>query len=174
MVLCEYGNAKKWAENAIKILGIVAICMQIGYNLRLHETDRLRYEHDTKLAEQVTDALKETCGDDMTELPVLFVGYQKPQLPWYARRSEMYGWSFFEWDYSRENAAGATHRIQGFLKAYEGVTLKEDTSEPLTKKATELAENMEIFPAEGSVLKTDDLIVVKLSETEERTDIDWW
>lgn len=174
MVLCEYGNAKKWAENAIKILGIVAICMQIGYNLRLHEADRLRYEHDTKLAEQVTDALKETCGDDMTELPVLFVGYQKPQLPWYARRSEMYGWSFFEWDYSRENATGATHRIQGFLKAYEGVTLKEDTSEPLTKKATELVENMEIFPAEGSVLKTDDLIVVKLSEPEERTDIDWW
>ena len=148
MVLCEYGNAKKWAENAMKILGIVAICMQIGYNLRLHEADRLRYEHDTKLAEQVTDALKETCGDDMTELPVLFVGYQKPQLPWYARRSEMYGWSFFEWDYSRENATGTTHRIQGFLKAYEGVTLKEDTSEPLTKKATELAENMEIFPAE--------------------------
>lgn len=86
----------------------------------------------------------------------------------------MYGWSFFEWDYSRENATGTTHRIQGFLKAYEGVTLKEDTSEPLTKKATELAENMEIFPAEGSVLKTDDLIVVKLSELEERTDIDWW
>lgn len=167
------GKNSIWA-NIVRILGIAVLCLQIGYNLRLHEADRLRYAHDTKLAETVVSALQESVGGELAELPVLFVGYRKPELGWFGRRSEMYGWSFFEWDYSKDNPTGATHRIDGFIKAYTGVSLNGRYTGQMQREAAELSEAMGVFPMENSICKTEEFVVVKLSETEERTDIDWW
>ncbi|MDD6307217.1 MAG: glucosyltransferase domain-containing protein [Clostridiales bacterium] len=172
--LKKYRGGSSAFVKLVKIVGILVICLQIGYNLRLHEADRQRYEHDTTLAEEITTTLEKQSGGTVTELPVLFVGYQKPELNWFGRRSEMYGWSFFEWDYSEDNPTGATHRIDGFMQAYAGIKLNEKYTETMQKEAAELSKNMSTFPAEGSVLWTDEFVVIKLSEIEERTDIDWW
>lgn len=174
MLLEQYqGKSSLWVKG-IKIIGILIICIQVGYNLRLHEADRLRYAHDTALAEQVVETLESQGGGEIPELPVLFVGYRKPELNWFSRRSEMYGWSFFEWDYSEKNPAGATHRIDGFIQAYTGIKLNSDYTEAMEQEAAELSESMGVFPEEGSVGRTEDFVVVKLSEIKERTDIDWW
>ena len=85
----------------------------------------------------------------------------------------MYGWSFYEWDYSVTNPTGATHRIDGFLQAYTGERLKEDVSEKMQREAVALAEDMPDFPAEGSVRMTENFMVVRLSEIRERTDLTW-
>jgi hypothetical protein len=37
-----------------------------------------------------------------------------------------------------------------------------------------MAEQMTAYPQEGSILAEEDLIVVKLSDVTERTDINWW
>jgi len=169
-LLEHYQGKKSFWVKGIKIIGIAVLCLQAGYNVRLHAADGLRYEHDTVLAEQVVEAL----GEVPEEKPVLFVGYRKPELNWFARRSEMYGWSFFEWDYSKEHPAGATHRIAGFVQAYTGEKLDGSYTEAMEREAAELSETMGVFPAENSVKEAEDFVVVKLSEIGERTDIDWW
>ena len=102
------------------------------------------------------------------------IGYRQPQLNSWNRRTEMYGWSFFEWDYTREHPAGATHRIAGFLEAHNGVHLDDGYSEEMEYKAAALSEDMTVFPAEGSIVEEKDLVVVKLSEITERPAVDWW
>lgn len=80
----------------------------------------------------------------------------------------------FEWDYTREHPAGATHRIAGFLEAHNGVHLDDGYSEEMEYKAAALSEDMTVFPAEGSIVEEKDLVVVKLSEITERPAVDWW
>ena len=80
----------------------------------------------------------------------------------------MYGWSFYGWDYSMENPTGATHRICGFVQAYTGNVLREDATEEQKRHAVELAGQMKDFPEEGSVLVTEDCVVVRLSEVKEQ------
>ena len=111
---------------------------------------------------------------DPVDKKVVFIGYRQPQLNSWNRRTEMYGWSFFEWDYTREHPAGATHRIAGFLEAHNGVHLDDGYSEEMEYKAAALSEDMTVFPAEGSIVEEKDLVVVKLSEITERPAVDWW
>ena len=131
------------------------------------------------LADQITDALKREipgvdAEGDPVDKKVVFIGYRQPQLNSLNRRTEMYGWSFFEWDYTREHPAGATHRIAGFLEAHNGVHLDDGYSEEMEYKAAALSEDMTVFPAEGSIVEEKDLVVVKLSEITERPAVDWW
>ena len=60
------------------------------------------------------------------------------------------------------------------MKAYTGRTLDEGATEEQRQAAVELAQTMPDFPADGSVLVTDDFVVVRLSQVAERTDLDWW
>ena len=113
-------------------------------------------------------------GGELLQLPVVFVGYQEADLPEWCRRTEMYGWSFYGWDYSMENPTGATHRICGFVQAYTGNVLREDATEEQKRHAVELAGQMKDFPEEGSVLVTEDCVVVRLSEVKEQMATDWW
>ena len=108
------------------------------------------------------------------ECTVVFVGYQEADLPEWCRRTEMYGWSFYGWDYSMENPTGATHRICGFVQAYTGNVLREDATEEQKRHAVELAAQMKNFPEEGSVLVTEDCVVVRLSDITEQMRTDWW
>ena len=106
--------------------------------------------------------------------PVIFVGYQKPVLDVWCGRTEMYGWSFYEWDYSAENPTGATHRICGFVQAVTGNALNESGTELQKREAVRLSVGMSDFPARDSVLVTEEFVVIRLSEVRERTDNNWW
>ena len=116
----------RWLQvmgNVVILLVIAVTGGQVCYNIRMHSADQVRYEQDALLADQITDALKREIpgGDaegDPVDKKVVFIGYRQPQLNSLNRRTEMYGWSFFEWDYTREHPAGATHRIAGFLEAH--------------------------------------------------------
>ena len=121
-------------------------------------------------------ALTRTTGTLSPENPTLTTafGYQEADLPEWCRRTEMYGWSFYGWDYSMENPTGATHRICGFVQAYTGNVLREDATEEQKRHAVELAGQMKDFPEEGSVLVTEDCVVVRLSEVKEQMPTDWW
>ena len=142
----------RWLQvmgNVVILLVIAVTGGQVCYNIRMHSADQV----DKK---------------------VVFIGYRQPQLNSWNRRTEMYGWSFFEWDYTREHPAGATHRIAGFLEAHNGVHLDDGYSEEMEYKAAALSEDMTVFPAEGSIVEEKDLVVVKLSEITERPAVDWW
>lgn len=128
------------------ILVCITVAVQAGYNLRQAYTDEVRYRQDT----------------------------EKTEFGSVCRRTEMYGWSFYEWDYSVDNPTGATHRIAGFVQAYTGNGLNENSTEEERAAAAELAEAMPDFPETGSILMTEEFVVVKLSDRRERTNVDWW
>lgn len=164
-------------SRAAKLAAVFVIAMaavQISYNLRLAYTDDVRYAQDVELTEQVLASLEEANGGEMPEKPVVFVGYRVPEYNRWCARTEMYGWSFYEWDYSMENPTGATHRIAGFIQAYSGIKMNEAVSDEMRKKAVDMARSMPDFPEEGAVEVTDEFVVVRLSEVTERTDVSWW
>ncbi|MDD6057344.1 MAG: glucosyltransferase domain-containing protein [Clostridiales bacterium] len=167
---------KPW--NGIKMAAIVCVFLtaviQSGYNLRLAYTDGVRYRQDAALTDRLMTELKKENGGVLPDVPVLFVGYRMPEYDALCARTEMYGWSFYEWDYSEENPTGATHRIVGFVKAYSGISLQEGATEQMREEAVRRAADMPDFPAQGSVQKNEDFVIVRLSEVRERTDLNWW
>lgn len=170
----EFPEVKTWMRRGcLAAIAAVAV-VQGGYNLRQAHVDRVRYEQDISLTEDILTALKDVNGGALPQQPVLFVGYHKAELSGFDRRTEMYGWSFYEWDYSAANPTGATHRIAGFIQAYSRNVLNEAATEEQKAASVRLAEKMPAFPAKGSVLAGEDFVVVKLSEVTERTDVDFW
>lgn len=155
-------GAKKLAA-AGAVLAVFVTAGQVGYTYRLAYTDNIRYAQDAARSETVLAQLREVCGGE-PEVPVVFVGSVSPELPRGCIRTEMYGWSFYEWDCNETNPTGATHRISGFIEAYSGVRLNQDASAEQRRQAVKLAQGMRDFPEQGSVQVTKDMIVVKLSE----------
>lgn len=173
-VLKEYRPGFKKITGICSFFVVITVLGQTGYNLRLAYADHVRYAFDTEVTGQVVEVLKETGHGRVPGQPVFFVGYRKPELDIFSRRSEMYGWSFYEWDYSADNPTGATHRIAGFIRANTGIVLQEGTIAEQREAAVKLSHTMPVFPEEGSVFAAEDFVVVKLSEIEDRNDIDWW
>ncbi|MFR8274264.1 MAG: hypothetical protein ACLU9O_09990, partial [Roseburia hominis] len=163
-----------WLLFVCRVCICVAIAVQVSYDLRLTVTDEMRCREDEQKTQQLLECLAGADGGELPRLPVVFVGYQEADLPEWCRRTEMYGWSFYGWDYSMENPTGTTHRICGFVQAYTGNVLREDATEEQKKRAVELAGQMNDFPEEGSVLVTEDCVVVRLSEIKEQMRTDWW
>ena len=163
-----------WLLLVCRLCICLVIAVQTGYDLRLAVTDEIRCREDEQKAQQLLERLAGADGGELPQLPVVFVGYQEADLPEWCRRTEMYGWSFYGWDYSMENPTGATHRICGFVQAYTGNVLREDATEEQKRHAVELAGQMKDFPEEGSVLVTEDCVVVRLSEIKEQMRTDWW
>lgn len=163
-----------WLLFVCKMCVCLTIAIQAGYDLRLAVTDEIRCREDEQKTQLLLERLAQTDGDGLPQLPVVFVGYQETELPEWCRRTEMYGWSFYGWDYSMENPTGATHRICGFVQAYTGNVLREDATEEQKRHAVELAGQMKDFPEEGSVLVTEDCVVVRLSDITEQMRTDWW
>lgn len=156
------------------VCAVLAIVWQCAYNLRLTYTDNQRFASDAAKTEQLAESLREANGGELPTQPVIFVGYQEPELPGMCRRTEMYGWSFYGWDYSEENPTGPTHRIIGFVQAYTGIQLNEEADEVQKQRALKLAEQLSDFPSDGSIAVTDELVVVRLSGVCEREMSDWW
>lgn len=164
--LQNYSGLGKKITRIAMALAVFVTISQIGYSWRLAYTDAVRYERDVARSEALVDRIEEVCGENPT-VPVVFVGYQMPELKAGCIRTEMYGWSFYEWDYSQGNPTGATHRICGFIQASLGVKLNENATDEMRRVAVELAKEMSDFPGKGSVCMTDDMVVVRLSEVKE-------
>lgn len=156
------------------VCAVLAIVWQCAYNLRLTYTDNQRFASDAAKTEKLVEALQAANGGEIPIQPVVFVGCQEAELPEVCRRTEMYGWSFYGWDYSEENPTGPTHRIVGFVQAYTGIELNEEADEEQNQRAIEMAEELSDFPSEGSIAVTDELVVVRLSEVCARQETDWW
>lgn len=168
------GISLRWCRRLCTVSVMLALAVQCGYNLRLAYTDVQRFDSDAGKTEQLVAMLCEENGGILPTQPVVFVGYQQAEMPEWCRRTEMYGWSFYEWDYSSAQPTGATHRIAGFVQAYTGNVLNETADEEQKRLAAELAGELSDFPADGCMAVTEDFIVVRLSETGEAPATDWW
>lgn len=163
-----------WARRLGIVYVSVVLLGQCTYNLRLAYTDQVRFEDDAAKTEQLLTLLAKANGGTLPTQPIAFVGYQQAELPKWCRRTEMYGWSFYEWDYDSKRPAGATHRIVGLIQAYTGAVLEEAVTEEQLLAAAQMAQPLSDFPADGCIAVTDELVVVRLSAQEEPPATDWW
>lgn len=161
----EYGllprKVLKYAGGGLLALTLL---LQASYDIRLQYTDTVRQREDAARTELLLSMLKDAGEGETPGLPVLFVGCKRAELDRFCHRSEMYGWSFYEWDYSTASPTGATHRIAGFVQAYSGIVLNQEFDAAMAEAAVSEAAGMPVFPEEGSIRITGGMAVVKLSE----------
>jgi hypothetical protein len=159
-----------------KLLLFTAVCAsvfgvwkQAGRSLRLQETAHLAFVGDCSLMNRIGARMEEVAGEELEQVPAVFVGKLAPDLPEDILRGEVTGHSFFDWDAGWY--ATGNHRIRG-LAALIGIELSVGDDEQ-KKAAVEYSEKMPPWPAKGSVQKKDGVLIVKLSSPE-KTSNRWW
>ena len=139
----------------------VLISLRQGQNLtQLFHTAFVVYHQDKDLASSVWERISQTAADQNLEnFPAVFVGSHSASLTDGARRGEMIGVSFFEWDSS--SYCGSTKRILDFCDTL-GYHMELPTREQAAL-AQEYAASMPVWPATGSVQVSDGVMIIKLS-----------
>lgn len=156
----------KWLISGGKLAVIAVTAIQIAMCFVLTYTDDVRNAQDIEKTETIVEYLKDANDGEMPETLIVFVGAQSPTLAKGCVRTEMFGWSFYEWDFNPANLTGATHRSVGLIRAYTGYDLKDKPSEEQKLRAVETAAELEDFPSENCVKILDDMVVVRLSAVE--------
>ena len=182
--------------NAGKVWKAVAICgiMIVMYNqiFELNQqfyVDYMRYEEDVAVCHQIAYDLQREASLDK---PVVFVGKRGEngvvreyayldeedwrygliaslrgllgmgEMEDYSTVQNMVWYSLYDWGVDAFDEAGT--EITNFFR-YHGYPLIEATSQ-MQQEAESIARNMSVWPKEGSVLETEEYIIVKLGEIE--------
>ena len=161
-----WGFLSTWEEKKLRILkwvsmfaGGIMVWAGMAVILAFVYTDDIRYRDDVNTARMIASDLYQTEG--YRELPVIFVGEKDAELNGACLEADLYGYSFFKWDYSDGNPTGATWRILGFMNTL-GIELEDGSR--FSEKALKAAENMPYFPQKGYISVQDKYVVIKLSE----------
>ncbi|MDD3338895.1 MAG: glucosyltransferase domain-containing protein [Lachnospiraceae bacterium] len=125
----------------------------------LYYYDAIRYDKDVATAHEVMHDI-EKLGYDYHTKPIVFIGkYDMDNIPIAGSQTLGMGASFWQWD------DGNMSRIQDFLEVEGYETIESDgvqRQEALTYK-----DSMSKWPQEGSIIETEDIIIVKFSEPTE-------
>lgn len=152
---------KKAISGICCIVAAFASLYQGNTMTQLFHTAHMTYEQDKNLADSVYETIEKTGMDaGLDTYTVVFVGKRSANLPDDALKGDVIGHSFFEWDSTAY--AGSTSRIIDFCE-----TLGYDMNLPTVEqaeKAKEIAIEMPVWPASGSVKEEDGVIVIKLSQ----------
>ena len=145
-------------KKAAKVAVILVILANISNMNRIYYYESLVYEYDVKTADTVMYDIERE-GLDYHSKPVAFVGMREMDvLP--IQKSGTLGGSFFSWDDGNEK------RMIDFIKT-RGYVLIQPTGEQMAA-AAEYSGQMNCWPMDGSILETDQMIIVKFSEPTEK------
>ncbi|WP_433747676.1 glucosyltransferase domain-containing protein [Paenibacillus amylolyticus] len=141
------------------VLIIFAVSQALALS-RLFYGDYMRYQNDVRLANQIGAVISNLNQGEDPSLPVLFVGKYPQKQDENVIKQEVLGYSFYEWDGSE------TKRIRLFMKSlgYDYIS----PTEQQRKIGNEAAVNMPAWPYKGSVAIKNDIIIVNLSENQEK------
>ena len=154
----EAGKRKK----LLAVLCCLMIALQAALTVRLLHTDNMRNRFDSEIQERIIADLDGRGSDGK---PIAFTGrlsFSDDSL--LLEKRDVYGLSFFEWSDRPEQPGSATAAAVRLLRAYDGTDYQAVTQEELLNKAEALAAEIPAYPADGYILETDEMIVVKLSE----------
>lgn len=143
---------------AVLLAAILALYMNTDLTFRLIYTDDMRYLHDYTLANRLIDRLDATSARQGTKT-VVFYGEPEVRLNAGCVDGEVIGRSLFAYHIDLEGTNNIIHYLlisQGM--DYNFVEQKDALA------AHKLAQTMPNWPAQGSVLETDEVIVVKFSD----------
>ena len=150
-------------ERGIWICCVICLFSQFGATLRLNYTDAKRYERDVEIASAIQLALTEVGADETT--PIAFYGHIPTSLNNACMIvSEPLYHSVFDWDWFLEpQYSFSSTRMVDFLNA-QGCEYKAADAEVFESVVPDTAKDMPCFPAEGSVVMKDGIVIIKLNE----------
>lgn len=152
------GN-KTWRGWAGRFGAVLFLWCCASTVFRLQYTDDVRYRQDVTLAQEIADRLYSIEGAE--ELPVIFIGKREAPLNASSLDTDMFGASFFTWDWTEEDQTGSTARIVGLMNA---LGIHAEYGGKFADRALKDAEGMTCYPCDGSILVKDKYTVIKLSE----------
>lgn len=162
-VLFQIKIEKKWYVYLIVVISVFTVYLQLKYTAMLHYSDQVRYESDVRIATRIADRI-DALEDDEKTYPVVFFGAHEAELNPSCIKGDVIGYSFFEWDADTEPfGVQGTRRILCFMQSL-GMNYGQATAEQ-TKKALEASRDMPVWPAQKSVQKINDVIIIKLGTT---------
>lgn len=148
-------NKLIWVKRLSMLAGVAIIWISMSIIFRVEYTEDVRYQEDKMVAEKIANDLYEI--DGAKDLPVVFIGTRQIQLNNACLQYDMYGMSYFQWDY------GVTWRILGFMETM-GIHLEDGSK--YREKAVKVSKDMNSYPEKGYIAVENKYVVVKLSDVE--------
>lgn len=144
-----------WVKRLGMLAGVAIIWISMSTIFRVEYTEDVRYQEDKMVAEKIANDLYEI--DGAKDLPVVFIGTREAELNSACLQYDMYGISYFQWDY------GVSWRIIGFMKTM-GINLEDGSK--YREKAVKVSKDMNSYPEKGYIAVKNKYVVVKLSDVE--------
>ena len=135
--------------------------LQAALTVRLYHTDNVRNRLDTEAAERICGEL----NNADPSLPVVFHG--KLAIDGESvltEKTDVFGRSFFEWVYEDSRPSSATGSALRFIAAYSGKKYTALPDGPVMDLAMEEAVSAPCYPEAGFIRKTEQYILVNLSD----------
>ena len=155
-------DGKKIARTLAAAACICVLFLQAQYTNKLSYSNYLSFTNDTATANHLIHDIKKL-EPAYAEKPFVFIGahqYERNQNVMPHIRGTVHGVSFFEHD------DGSNSRMVKFLNGIGFQVLAPAKSQ--IEKGLECSADMPSWPADGSVLVLDDMIVIKLSAPSEQ------
>lgn len=145
----------------LRILCIIAVCLQVVLNIRLWNTDNQRHQHDLSIAQTVSADIQRT---QASTKPLIFWGSISFQdNSFLMEKTDVYGRSFFEWIYDPAVPGSATTSAVRLLRAVDGQNYIACEDPALLTDAARHVPSMPAYPANGYCIETEQYILFKLS-----------
>ena len=152
-LILTFVNSSLWKKLCVAAGAYLLFLNARNMNWLFYEA-KLVYDYDKETANQVMyDVLR--AGMDYHEKPIVFIGCRTlDKLP--IEKAGTIGGSLFAWD------DGNNYRMWDFMET-QGYVLLPASAEQM-EEALQAAEDMPVWPAEGSVKETENTIVVYFSQ----------
>ena len=154
-------------QKLLKIIPIILIIFvfetQLYMTETLYYTEKMRNESDIRIAYEIINDLGRNGVKENTKVAI--VGHQDARLNPTCIKGETVGISLFTLNYGVKPYYVHTNAgIIGLFKCL-GYSYKEPTTENMLE-ARNIAKEMPIWPKEGSIIKKEDYVIVKISDDE--------
>ncbi|MEG2418586.1 MAG: glucosyltransferase domain-containing protein, partial [Eubacterium sp.] len=149
-----------WKKKILHHLAVLTVVYLLFFNLgntnRIYYYDYLRYTHDKVIANEIMYDIRKQ-GLDYHQKALVFIGKIEPEVGLNVKHDSLgFRGSYFKWD------DGNIGRINKFLVT-EGYQVAAPSSEQIQRSIL-YSEQMQAWPLKGSIIETNDTIIIKLSD----------
>lgn len=138
------------------LLPVILVIYSCSIASQLFHSDFMSEQSDRYYAGRVMSDLYRKYPDFNPKLtPVYFYGMINKKNPWKMPNSDIFGESFFSWD------GGNNARMIAYIRM-SGIDDLKRLDKTRVKEAREYASSMDVWPKEGSIVRKNGIMVVKL------------
>ena len=141
------------------IIFSIIIMSQIILSVKLLYTDYQKFKQEETYAIQIeNDIMAKNIDDEKTKI---FIGSYTSAETYTVYKVETVGKTFF--DYDKNEPKGSNIRLRAFLICLGYGKYEEPTQEQYNE-AKKIAENMPVYPTQGSIKEENDYVIIKIGE----------